>query len=233
MPRITRFAHVALALVVASSLAAQDRPDSSSRAPRRQRNPMQEGLPLVPAGTATWTTNVGSWLSVDVSPDGRTLAFDILGDIYTMPIEGGRATPLTRGMAMDAQPRFSPDGRKVVFTSDRDGGWNVWTISLDKKDTTQVSRGKTNSYESPEWTPDGKYIVVSRNTKLHLFHADGGSGQRLIPAPTQPGTPDVLRQMGAAFGKDDRYIWYAQRRGSWIYNTPLGDYQLYVFDRKT
>ena len=146
---------------------------------------MQEGLPLVPTRTATWDTKVGSWMSVDVSPDGRTLVLDILGDIYTMPIEGGRATPFTRGMAIDAQPRFSPDGKKVVFTSDRDGGWNVWTISLDKKDTTQVSRGKTNSYESPDWTPDGKYIVVSRNTKLHLFHADGGSGQRLIPAPTQ------------------------------------------------
>ena len=194
---------------------------------------MQEGLPLVPTRTATWDTKVGSWMSVDVSPDGRTLVLDILGDIYTMPIEGGRATPFTRGMAIDAQPRFSPDGKKVVFTSDRDGGWNVWTISLDKKDTTQVSRGKTNSYESPDWTPDGKYIVVSRNTKLHLFHADGGSGQRLIPAPTQAGTPDVLRQLGAAFGKDDRYLWYAQRRGSWIYNTPLSDYQLYVYDRKT
>jgi Tol biopolymer transport system component len=232
MLRIPRSAHVvAVALVVAQTLAAQA--DSAGRGSRRQRNPMQEGLPLVPTRTATWTTNVGSWMSVDVSPDGRTLVFDILGDLYTMPIEGGRATPLTRGMAMDAQPRFSPDGRKVVFTSDRDGGWNVWTISVDKKDTTQVSRGKTNAYESPEWTPDGKYIVVSRNTKLHLFHADGGSGQRLIPAPTQPGTPDVLRQLGAAFGKDDRYLWYAQRRGSWIYNTPLGDYQLYVFDRKT
>jgi Tol biopolymer transport system component len=194
---------------------------------------MQEGLPLVPTRTATWDTKVGSWMSVDVSPDGRTLVFDILGDLYTMPIEGGRATPFTRGMAMDGQPRFSPDGKKVVFVSDRDGGWNVWTISVDMKDTVQVTRGKTNAYESPEWTPDSKYIVVSRNTKLHMYHADGGSGQRLIPAPTQPGATDVLRQMGAAFGKDDRYIWYAQRRGSWIYNTAMSDYQLYVYDRKT
>ncbi|MEX2154379.1 MAG: amidohydrolase, partial [Gemmatimonadaceae bacterium] len=219
------------ALTVATAAAAQQA--DTSRTNRRARNPMQEGLPLVPTRTATWDTRVGSWMSVDVSPDGNTLAFDILGDIYTMPITGGTATPLTRGMAIDAQPRFSPDGKKVVFVSDRDGGWNVWTISLDKKDTAQVSRGKTNNYESPDWTPDGRYIVVSRNTKLHMFHADGGSGQRLIPAPTQPGTPDVLRQLGAAFGSDPRYLWYAQRRGSWIYNTPLGDYQLFVFDRKT
>ena len=220
-----------VALVVTHALPAQD--TAAPRPNRRARNPMQEGLPLAPTRTVRFDTKVGSWMSLDVSPDGRTLVFDVLGDIYTMPVDGGRATPLTRGMAMDAQPRFSPDGRKIVFVSDRDGGWNVWTLSLDKKDTAQISRGKTNSYESPEWTPDGKYIIVSRNTKLHMFHADGGSGQRLIPAPTQAGTPDVLRQLGAAFGKDDRYLWYAQRRGSWIYNTPLGDYQLYVYDRKT
>ena len=93
-----------------------------------------------------------------------------------MPITGGKATPLTRGMAFDAQPRFSPDGKQVVFVSDRDGGWNVWTMSLDKRDTVQISRGKTNKYESPEWTPDGQYIVATRDKKLRLYHDDGGSG---------------------------------------------------------
>lgn len=206
--------------------------DSARPNQRPPRNPMQEGLPLAPTRTLTFSTKVGSWMSLDVSPDGSTIVFDLLGDLYTLPIAGGTASPLTRGMAMDGQPRFSPDGKRVLFVSDRDGGWNLWTISLDKKDTVQVSRGKQNRYESPEWTPDGKYVVVSRNSKMHLFHADGGSGQRLIPAPPQ-GTPDVLRQMGAAFGRDDRYLWYAQRRGGWIYNTPMSDYQLYVYDRST
>ena len=218
----------AIALLVAPVATwAQD----SARSADSGRNPMQEGLPLEPTRTLTFTTDVASWMSVDVSPDGRTLVFDLLGDLYTMPIAGGTATSLTRGMAFDGQPRFSPDGRRIVFISDRDGGWNVWTISLDKRDTTQVSRGKTSSYESPEWTPDGKYIVVTRNSKLHMFHAEGGSGQRVIPGPENG--QDVLRHMGAAFGGDDRYIWYAQRRGSWIYNTPMRDYQLYVYDRNT
>ena len=225
-----RAAIATIALLVAPLAShAQD----SARSAESRRDPMQEGLPLAPTRSVTFTTNVGSWMSVDVSPDGRALVFDLLGDLYTMPIEGGTATPLTRGMAFDGQPRFSPDGRRIVFISDRDGGWNVWTISVDKRDTTQVSRGKTNSYESPEWTPDGKYIVVTRNNKLHMFHAEGGSGQRVIRGPSQPGQSDVLRHMGAAFGDDDRYIWYAQRRGSWIYNTPMRDYQLYVYDRNT
>src|ERR1043166_3203070 len=98
------------------------------------RDPMQEGLPLKPTRTLSFTTKTGHWMSVDVSPDGRTLVFDLLGDLYTLPIAGGKATPFTRGMAFDGQPRFSPDGRKIVFVSDRDGGLNLWTISVAKKD---------------------------------------------------------------------------------------------------
>ena len=232
MSHLLSRAAFALVLLAAIAPAPDAQQQPAGRAASGPRDPMQEGLPLKPTRTLRFTTDVGSWMSVDVSPDGRTLVFDLLGDLYTMPIEGGRATPLTQGMAFDGQPRFSPDGRRIVFVSDRDGGWNVWTMSLDKRDTTQISRGKQNQYESPEWTPDGKYIVVSRNTKLHMFHANGGSGQRLVPAPGG-NAPDVLRQQGAAFGGDERYIWYAQRRGSWIYNTAMGDYQLWVYDRDT
>ena len=205
------------------------------------RDPMQEGLPLEAARTLTFTTNVGHWMSVDVSPDGQTLVFDLLGDLYTMPISGGKATPLTRGMAFDGQPRFSPDGKKVVFVSDRDGGWNLWTMSLDKRDTSQVTRGKTDNYYSPEWTPDGNYIVASRGTKLWLYHADGGSGQQLVRPELDPaGTGaraasgnDNTRQLGAAVSKDGRWIWYSQRQGNSGYNTSMHDWQLYAYDRES
>lgn len=232
-----RLALTALLLLPCTAVAQQPGGGNQSRTPR---DPMQEGLPLKPDRTVRWTTNVGHWMSVDISPDGQTLVFDLLGDIYTMPVSGGKATALTRGMGMDAQPRFSPDGKKVVFVSDRDGGWNLWTITLDKTDTTQITRGKTNSYESPEWTPDGRFIIASRGTKLWMFHAEGSAGQQLIrpnaAAPTGGrggGGADVSRQMGVAFGKDPRYVWFAQRRGSWIYNTPMSDYDLVVYDRES
>jgi imidazolonepropionase-like amidohydrolase/Tol biopolymer transport system component len=237
--RRTSSALLVAAAVFATTATAQQPAGAPAARQVTPRDPMQEGLPLKPDRTVRFTTTVGHWMSVDVSPDGRTLVFDLLGDLYTMPIEGGTATPLTRGMGFDGQPRFSPDGKRVVFVSDRDGGWNLWTISLDKADTVQLTRGKANTYESPEWTPDGDYVVAARGTKLWMFHKDGGAGQQLIrPAGTGAaagggGGADVLRHTGPAFGKDPRYVWFAQRRGGWIYNTPMNDYTLMVYDRES
>ncbi|HEX6308729.1 MAG TPA: amidohydrolase family protein [Longimicrobiales bacterium] len=223
----------------AAPLAAQGGPRGDSASARTARNPLQNGLPLEPTRALTYTATEGSWVSVDVSPDGRTLVFDLLGDIYTMPITGGRATALTSGMALDAQPRFSPDGTKIVFTSDRSGGEGVWTMSLDLKDTTQITTGKTTKYDSPEWTPDGNYIVVTRGINLHMYHVDGGAGTQLIraPAPAAGGGPGGgqgnQRYMGAAVSPDGRYVWAARRTGQWQYNTALPDYQLITYDRAT
>ena len=170
-------------------------------------------------------------MSVDVSPDGRTLVFDFLGDLYTLPITGGTAVPLTQGMAFDGQPRFSPDGTRVVFTSDRGGGEGIHIISLDKSDTVQVTRGKSSAYQSPEWTPGGDYVIATRQGpgqgKLWMYHVDGGSGIQIIDEPA------ARRTTGAAFGPDDRYIWYAYRNGGWEYNSGMRQYQLAVYDRET
>ena len=229
------------ALTLLAALAATS-PLSAQRG-GGPRDPMQEGLPLKPTRTMTFTTSVGHWMSVDVSPDGQTLVFDLLGDIYTMPVAGGKATALTRGMGFDAQPRFSPDGKKIVYTSDRDGGYNVYIMSLDKKDTTQLTTGKTNRYYSPTFTPDGRYVIVTRGQRLYIYDIEGGTGEELVRAEAGAapaagrgggGAGDAaLRQMGAAFGKDPRYVWFAQRRGSFMYNTPLQDYTLAVYDRQS
>ena len=197
-------------------------------------------LSLVSTRSFNLDTDEGTWISLDVSTDGRSIVFDLLGDLYTLPIAGGTATQLTKGMMYDAQPRFSPDGKSVVFTSDRDGGDNVWTINMATGRATQVTKGKSNRYRSPEWTPDGQYIVVSRApqpigpSKPWMFHKDGGNGIQLVrdPAPL-PNGAFPLSLVGAAFGSDDRYIWFAQRTGAWEYNAGFPQYQLVTVDRQT
>src|SRR4029079_6010514 len=82
------------------------------------------GLPLITTRTLKFTTDEASWVSLDVSPNGQTIVFDILGDLYTIPIGGGKATRITSGMGWDQQPRYSPDGSQIVFVSDRNGSQN-------------------------------------------------------------------------------------------------------------
>ncbi|HEX9728789.1 MAG TPA: amidohydrolase family protein [Gemmatimonadales bacterium] len=189
-----------------------------------------EGLPLQPARWARFTTTRGTWMSLDVSPDGQSIVFDLLGDLYTMPIAGGTATRLTSGIAHDMAPRFSPDGTRIVFVSDRSGDDNVWLLTLDGGDPQPLTTGDGANFLSPEWTPDGSYVVVSKGTifgleKLWLYHVDGGRGLEMA------GGPGGLRMLGAAFGADMRYVWFAQRFGAWQYNAVLPQYQLGVYDR--
>ena len=76
-----------------------------------QASPRRD-LPLEPARHVRFAANRGTWMSVDVSPDGQTIVFDLLGDLYTLPVAGGTAVRLTSGLAYDAQPRWSPDGTR-------------------------------------------------------------------------------------------------------------------------
>lgn len=213
------FGALVLAVLSAFGVSAQE---------KASKNPEQEGLPLEVGRHLRYTASEGSWMSVDVSPDGRTLVFDHLGDLFTVPLEGGAATRLTRGMGFDTQPRFSPDGRHVLFTSDRDGGENLWIIATDLSDTVQVTKGKHDRYVSPEWTPDGEYVVATKGSKLHLWHRTGGAGAQLVKEPA------ALRTVGAAFGTDPRYIWFSGRMArESLYNNGMNLYQLAVYDRET
>lgn len=185
-------------------------------------------LPLKPEREINFTTNEGTWISVDVSPDGNTIAFDLMGDIYTMPITGGKATPVTKGLAYETHPRFSPDGNKLLFTSDRSGGDNLWVIDRLKQDTVQLTKTRVDDYVNAVWTPDGKYVIASRGRRLPrlwMFHADGGGGIQLNDAP------GALKTIDPFISPDGKSVYYSQRNGSWNYNALLPQYQIGVYDR--
>ncbi len=203
----------------------------------------ERALPLKPERKIEFATNEATWLALDVSPDGKMIVFELLGDLYTLPISGGKATRMTSGLAFDTQPRYSPDGRRLVFISDRSGSENLWlletgrtiadtTATADSTGLKQLTKGPGGTYASPEWAPDGKYIIASKGTTslgvyhLWMYHVEGGSGVDLLAKEKD------RNAMGAAFGPEGRYIYFATKMGRWGYNLPGMSFQVAIYDRE-
>lgn len=231
-------------------LAAQDEPKPEEKKEEKKDDKKDEKksepLPLKPARMVKFTTNEGTWMSLDVSPDGKTIIFDMLGDIYTMPVEGGTAKKLHGGMSFESQPKFSPDGAQIAFLTDRSGSENLWVMKSDGTEAKEITKGPKAMYVSPSWSEDGNYIVVSKSDQsigaFHAFvyHKDGGSGVSVgpppppLPGPGQPPPPTPpANKMGAIFSPDGRYIYYAQRNGAFNYNATFPIWQIFRFDRDT
>lgn len=212
---------------LALSSSAQNKTDST----KKDSVPHTKfaSLPLKPERQIKFNTKEGTWMSVDVSPDGTTIAFDLLGDIYTVPINGGKATQLTKGMGYETHPRYSPDGKKILFTSDRSGSDNIWYMDFEKQDTIQLTKDGTEDFPAAVWTPDGNYIIASKGRrlpKLFMYHKDGGGG---IALNDQFGG---LKTIDPFVSADGNTVYYSQRFGSWNYNALLPQYQIGTYDRK-
>ena len=203
-----------------------------------RRTAPNSDLPLIPTRPLKFTTDEGTWLSLDLSADGRTIVFDLLGDLYSIPASGGSATRLTSGSGFDGQPRFSPDGKTIVFVSDRSGSENLYLMDPDGKNIRPLTRGPNQAFISPAWTPDGQYVVVSKSTDLWLYHRGGGSGLKLTgQTPATGGGPGggtpPSNFMGASVTPDGRYIYAGARTGAAGYNQMMGTTQIVMYDRET
>jgi Tol biopolymer transport system component len=215
--------HLLLISVFACNLSAfaQDnkKPDSTKTATKE--------LPLEPERTVEFKTSEGTWLSLDVSPDGKTIVFDMMGNLYTMPISGGNATKITKGMPYDVHPKFSPDGTSIVFISDKSGSDNIWTMDLKSEEMKQITKDDNQNFFSADWTPDGEYIIGAkgrRNIKLHIYHKDGGSGAQLIDKP------DNLKTTDPAVSPDGKLVYFSRRNGAWNYNAQFPQYQIGTYN---
>jgi len=186
-----------------------------------------------------------SWSSVDVSPDGKFLVFDFLGDLYRLPIDGGDAVSLTDGIAWDFQPTFSPDGARIAFVSDRSGAENVWTVRVDDGNLQQVTDERDQLLHNPAWTPDGDFIAARKGYvstrsipagSIWLYHRGGGGGVELVERPHGDQSQKNIAE--PTFSPDGRYLFFSQDTTGgpvWQYNKDAnqGVFAIRRLDRDT
>jgi Tol biopolymer transport system component len=219
----------------AQDLAAQDKDKKD------EKKDEKKGLQLKSERKIEFSTDEGTWMSLDVSPDGKTIVFELVGDIYTLPIEGGQAKLIDGGMAFDSQPKFSPDGKWIAFLSDREGSENVWIMKPDGTEPKQISKDPNAEFASPNWTPDGQYVLVSKagfgiNTfEIWMYHLQGGSGVQITKAKPSPTIRrrEQLNNLGVSASADGKYLYYAHRTGGFTYEAQFPLWQVARRDRKT
>ena len=184
-----------------------------------------------------FTTDEGTWMNLDVSPDGRTIIFDMLGDLYAIPIDGGTAKPLKTGMPFDVQPRFSPDGKWISFTSDAGGGDNIWVMKADGTEAKQITKESFRLLNNADWMPDGNFLIARKHFssgrslgagEMWQYHISGGDGLQLTKRKNDQ--QDVNEP---SVSPDGKYLYYSEDMspgGSFQYNRdPNG--QIYVIKR--
>ncbi|HAA11510.1 MAG TPA: amidohydrolase, partial [Cytophagales bacterium] len=199
-------------------------------------------VPDFPSKDVTITVSEGTWMSLDVSPDGQTVVFDLLGDIYTMPIGGGEATLIRGGHPWEVQPRFSPDGSQIAFTSDAGGGDNIWVMDTDGENAKQITKESFRLLNNAVWTPDGQFVIARKHFtsgrslgagEIWQYHITGGSGIQLTERKNDQ--QDVNEP---AVSPDGRYVYFSEDfypGGFFQYNKDPNSqiYAIRRYDRQT
>jgi Tol biopolymer transport system component/imidazolonepropionase-like amidohydrolase len=193
--------------------------------------------PPGPFTETEFTVSEGTWMNLDVSPDGRTIVFDLLGDIYRLPVAGGEAQILRQGPAYEVQPRFSPDGSKILFTSDAGGGDNIWVMNADGSEARQITKESFRLLNNPSWMPDGQYFVARKHFtssrslgagEMWMYHISGGEGVQLTQKKNEQ--QDVNEP---SVSPDGRYVYFSEDMypgGYFQYNKDPNS-QIYVVKR--
>ena len=219
---------MALALGLAAALPAAASAQDSKDAPKWD----VAAPPGMKVRQVPISVDEGTWMNLDVSPDGRTLVFDLLGDIYTLPITGGTPTRISEGLPYETQPRFSPDGRRIAFTSDRGGGDNIWIMNRDGSDKRQLTQESFRLMNQPSWSPDGRYIIAKKHFttqrslgtgEVWMYHVSGGDGVLLVKRPSEQHQKELGEPI---FAPDGQHIYFTR-------NTTPGPIFEYAQDSNT
>ena len=188
----------------------------SDAAPEADPTAWDVNNPPLPRRPVTVDTDEGTWMNLDVSPDGRTLVFDLLGDIYTLPIAGGTPTRIAEGLAWEQLPRFSPDGARIAFTSDRGGGDNIWIMDRTGANKFALTDEDFRLLSQPAWSPDGRFVVARKHFttqrslgtgELWLYALAGGKGAALVERKSK----ELQKELGEpAYAPDGSAVYYTR-----------------------
>jgi Tol biopolymer transport system component/imidazolonepropionase-like amidohydrolase len=150
--------------------------------------------PSTPVTDFEVTLTEGTNMAADLSPDGSTIVTDLVGRLWTLPAEGGGATPITDPFGDARQPQWSPDGRRVVFQAYWAGDYDVWVVNRDGSGLEQLTVGPFDDRE-PSWSPDGTRVVFSsdRGGSYDIWEVivEGNDVRRLTTDSGNEYTPSV------------------------------------------
>lgn len=164
--------------------------------------------------TFTVSTDEGTWMNLDVSPDGKEIVFDMLGDIYTMPITGGTAKAISEGIAWEVQPRYSPNGKYISYTSDKSGGDNIWIMNRDGSNKKQITKESFRLLNNATWMPNSEYLIARKHFtgtrslgagEMWMYNINGGDGIQLTSRKNDQqdaGEPNV--------SPDGKYLYFSE-----------------------
>lgn len=145
---------------------------------------------------ATVSLSEGTNIALALSPDDRTIAFDLLGLLWVMPADGGVARCITDEFADLGQPCWSPDGQRIVFQSYRTGRFQLWSVRPDGSDLRQLTNGE-GDHREPHVSPDGRSILFSSDVSgryaIHILDCATGAIRQVTQGESQDSMPCFSR----------------------------------------